>query len=298
MTDKRVVLVTGGGKGLGRAFALDLAKRGVCVVVNNRVRAGQADSAAGVVQEISDAGGLAVAETSDVTAGDAAARMIDSALQTFGRLDGIIFNAGITGEAKRFGDMEPINFNQVMETNFESVVRLTREALPHLRNSEAGRYVFVSSSAGVYGVRGRSPYASSKGALQAFALNMAIEEAQHGCRANIVLPYAMTQMTQGADASQEQDVLSPEKVAPFVSWLADSDCDLNGTAWTVGAGLVKQVRTLESEGAILPADGNVSEWFARNQRQLEALEVQSPRTKHAEHAFEQFMRAAAKLTTD
>tara|TARA_B100000749_G_C18406141_1_gene456978 strand:- start:475 stop:1371 length:897 start_codon:yes stop_codon:yes gene_type:complete len=296
VAEKRVVLITGGGKGLGRAFALDLAKRGARVVVNNRVREGQPDSAAHVVQEIAAAGGNGIVETSDVTDDGAAERMVERALQTYGRLDGIIFNAGITGDAKRFVDMDAANFDLVMATNFASVVRLTRHALPTLRKSPSARLLYVSSSAGLYGVRGRSPYASSKGALQAFALNMAIEEARNGCRTNIVLPYALTQMTRGTEASEGDHALSADKVAPFVSWLASEDCHLNGTVWTAGAGLVRQVRTLETVGAMLPSDGDIKSWYLENREKLDELDASSPRTKHAEHAFEQFMQAAAAKT--
>lgn len=290
MSDARVVLITGAGKGLGRAFAMDLARRGVRIVVNNRIRDAQPDSARDVVSAIESAGGVAIAETSDVTAPDAADAMVSAALGAYGRLDGVIFNAGITGDARRFEEMSPENFAAVMSTNFESVVRLTRAALPAIRQSDAGRLVYVSSSAGLYGVRGRSPYAASKGAVQAFALNMAIEEARHGCTSNLVLPYALTQMTKGAGGEQGDDMLAPEKVAPFVSWLCSEGCDLNGTSWMAGGGMVRQVRVLESCGALLPDDGNVQDWFADKRAQLETFDAGAGRIRHAEQAFADFVQ--------
>ena len=290
MTDGRVVIVTGGGKGLGRAFALDLARQGCRIVVNNRIRDGQENSAEQVVNEIAEAGGQAVTETSDVTAPDAGERMIARARDAFGRLDAIVFNAGISGDAARFHEMSPENFETVMRTNFDAVVRMTREALPQLRQSGSGRFVYVSSSAGIYGVRGRAPYAASKGALRAFALNMAIEEARHGIRSNLVLPYASTRMTGAEAAEQQEGPLSPASIAPFVSWLASDACDLNGTEWIAGAGFVRQVRVLESTGARLPQAGeDLAAWYQDNAVSLEGFGPDHTMAANAEDAFERFL---------
>tara|TARA_R100000365_G_C2748142_1_gene78996 strand:- start:5955 stop:6848 length:894 start_codon:yes stop_codon:yes gene_type:complete len=290
MSDGRVVIVTGGGKGLGRAFALDLARQGCRIVVNNRVRDGQENSAEQVASEIAEVGGQAVTETSDVTAPDAGERMIARALSAFGRLDAIVFNAGVSGDAARFHEMSPENFETVMRTNFDSVVRMTRQALPRLRQSGNGRFVYVSSSAGLYGVRGRSPYVASKGALRAFALNMAIEEARYGIRANLVLPYASTRMTGAEAAEQQEGPLSPASIAPFVSWLASDTCDLNGTEWIAGAGFVRQVRVLESIGARLPgAREELAAWYRENAGSLEGFGLDHTMAANAEDAFERFL---------
>lgn len=295
MGEERVVIVTGGGKGLGRAFALDLARRGFRVVVNNRVREGAENSAEQVTQEILSGGGEAVAETSDVTVPEAGDSMIRTAQDAFGRLDAIVFNAGISGDAARFYDMSTSNFDNVMKTNFESVVRMTRRALPELRHCGEGRLVYISSSAGIYGVRGRSPYASSKGALRAFALNMAIEEARYGIRSNLVLPYASTRMTGAKGARQEEGPLAPASIAPFVSWLASGNCQLSGTEWVAGAGFVRQVRVLESTGAKLPQGGeDLSDWYRENASSLENFMQDQTAAGNAEEAFVHFLAHVEK----
>jgi NAD(P)-dependent dehydrogenase (short-subunit alcohol dehydrogenase family) len=252
-TGRRVTLVTGAGKGLGRAFALACAARGDFVVVNNRLRAGAPDSAQQVAQEITDLGGEAVAQTSDILDQDAADAMTDTALQTWGRLDAVVFNAGVNGSAGRFLDTDESEFETVLATNFTAQIRLARRALPDIRRSPAGRLVFVASSAGLYGIAGRAPYSASKAALTAFALALAHEEQRGTTRVNVLAPYADTRMTQGAFEGAAADRFTPENAAAPCAWLASPDCARNGDIWIAGGGYTRRAAMMEGGGAALPA---------------------------------------------
>ncbi|TRO95342.1 SDR family NAD(P)-dependent oxidoreductase [Glycocaulis profundi] len=249
----RVTLVTGAGKGLGRAFALACAARGDAVVVNNRRREGAPDSAARTATEIREAGGRAVAELSDITDPDAGEAMVDAALSAFGRLDAVIFNAGVNGAAGRFMDLPADAFATVMAVNLTAQIALARAALPHLRESPAGRMVFVSSSAGLYGIYGRTPYSASKAALNGFALALAQEERRGGVRVNVLAPYAATRMTGDAISGDMAERFTPEAAAPACAFLASAACDRSGETWVAGGGFARRAAMMEGGGAALPA---------------------------------------------
>ncbi len=249
----RVTLVTGAGKGLGRAFALACAARGDTVIVNNRVREGADDSAAQTVDAIVAAGGTAIAEHSDITGAGAAQAMIEAALTAFGRLDSIVFNAGVNGPAARFGEMPEEAFDTVMAVNFTAQMRLARVALPYLRASAGGRMVFISSSAGLYGISGRTPYSASKAALNAFAMALAQEERRGPVRVNILAPYAATRMTGEAFSGEVAERFSPEAAAGLAAFLASEDCGRTGEIWVTGANHARRAAVMEGTGAKLPA---------------------------------------------
>ncbi|PQA85987.1 SDR family NAD(P)-dependent oxidoreductase [Hyphococcus luteus] len=284
----RVVIVTGAGKGLGCAFALRIAEDGAAVVVNNRIRDGQPDSASAVVEEAKAAGARATANRLDVRDPQASKALVDQALAEFGRLDAVVFNAGVNGDAVRFADMRPDAFDEVMATNFFAPMRLAHAAWPHLAKSDAGRMLFVSSTAGLYGVRGRSPYASSKGALCAFAATLAHEGRRDGIGVNILMPYAATQMTGGDDALD--GMLPADSVAPLASWLVSPECETAGDTWIAGAGYACKAQVLETEGDFLEED--IGAVLAR--RGVSLGDFAPPLgSLGAEKAFEAFMARAA-----
>jgi NAD(P)-dependent dehydrogenase (short-subunit alcohol dehydrogenase family) len=249
----RVTLVTGAGKGLGRAFALACAARGDAVVVNNRRREGAPDSAAGTAADIRDAGGRAVAELSDITDPGAGEAMAQAALSAFGRLDAVIFNAGVNGAAGRFMDLPADEFATVMTVNLTAQIALARAVLPHLRESPAGRMVFVSSSAGLYGIYGRTPYSASKAALNGFALALAQEERRGGVRVNVLAPYAATRMTGDAISGDMAGRFTPEAAAPACAFLASAACDRSAETWVAGGGFARRAAMMEGGGSALPA---------------------------------------------
>lgn len=250
-TASRVVVITGSGKGLGRAFALHAAANGARVVVNNRRREGEPSSADAVVAEIKAVGDEAVADYHDVRDAGAAKSLTDAAINTWGRLDALVLNAGIIGPAAKFGGQTEENFRDVLETNFFANLGIVQAALPHLIASGAGRMVFVASSAGLYGVRGRAPYAASKAALVAFALTLSHELRRDGVGVNVLTPYASTQMTAETMEAQ-QDIatrMTPEAVAPLATWLTSAACAANGEIWAAGGGYVRRARMMEGGGA-------------------------------------------------
>jgi NAD(P)-dependent dehydrogenase (short-subunit alcohol dehydrogenase family) len=256
--DGRVALVTGAGKGLGRAYALLLAQRGAAVVVNNRKREapGEKGSADRVVDEIAAAGGRAAASYDAVETRAAGERMVQTALERFGRLDILINNAGVD-QHSAFHNTSVEEFERVFAVNFFGSFYATKAALPIMRAQNYGRIVFSTSSAGLYGLHGLTAYSASKGALVAFMRALAQECARREIRVNAIAPYALTPMTerQGVDASQ---LGGPELVAPLVAWLASEQCTANGETFVAGSGHFGRAWAVENAGVKLPADAPIA----------------------------------------
>lgn len=277
----RTAVVTGAGGGLGAAFARALAARGERVLVNNRSHADRPSSAHAVAEAITAAGGVAMAETSAVDAGGAAEAIVGAALDAFGGIDTLVLNAGISGPAAKLPGQAMADWRSVMEINLFANVALVSAALPHLLASPAGRIVFVSSSAGLHGVRGRAPYSASKGALNAFAMALAAEQARGSLRVNVLSPYADTAMTRTTDAAGDPR-LSPEKVVPALLALTDPACMANGRIVIAGAGSARLAAAMES-----------ATFSARSGADMAVLLGQDPlpgprRYPHAEAAFADF----------
>ena len=247
MESRRVAIVTGAGNGLGAAFARALAAEGTTVVVNNRRHPDQPFSADVVVEEIQAAGGRAMADDHAVDAPGAAEAIFHNTLVTQGRLDALILNAGISGPAIKVGAGDT-GLDEIMAINFFANARLVEAALPAIRSTPAGRIVFVSSTGGLHGVRGRAAYAASKGALNAYALSLADELRHTTTRVNIIAPYAATKMT--AQPGRAADpALGPAGAAAMLAWLASAACGRTGEIWIAGAGQIRAARAMESRGA-------------------------------------------------
>jgi len=286
---KRVILVTGAGKGIGRAIAEYLARRGARIVVNNRDRDG-ADSAGAVCAAIAAQGGEAVADRSDVRDPGAGAAMVGAAVAKWGRLDGVVLNAGVSGPASRFPDLSDAAIRDVIETNFFANLSIARAALPHLLASESGRLLAIASSAGLYGVRGRSAYAASKAALIAWSLSLSLELAREQVRVNVLAPYAATQMT--ADAMAKNPTLlqrmAPERVASVAAWLLNPECQSNGRIWVTGGGVLRRAAMLEAGGVRLP-EHQPEAWLGAHASELEDM-AGATSFDGAEAAFADFLR--------
>jgi NAD(P)-dependent dehydrogenase (short-subunit alcohol dehydrogenase family) len=249
----QVAVVTGAGKGIGRAIAKALAARGAAVVVNNRARDG-ADSAGDVVAEIERSGGVAVAERSSVEATGAAEAMVAAAVNRFGRLDLVVANAAVVDRA-RFADVDPDRFRQVIDIDFMAPVALARAALPEVR-ARRGRFLFVTSAAGAYGEFGVSSYAAAKGAMAAFAKTLALELDRDGVKVNLLAPFAVTQMTEGFVTEEQARAASPELVVPAAMWLLGPDVSVTGATIVAAANRFRAVVTGETAGVVFP-DGAV-----------------------------------------
>ncbi len=251
----RVAIVTGAGKGLGRAYALHLAACGASVLVNNRHHdepPGER-SADLVCAEITRAGGRASANVEDVAAIGAGDELVASALAEFGRLDIIVSNAGIDN-TRSFHRQPLSDFEAVMRINFHSVAALLHAAWPHLREARYGRVVLSTSTAGLWGNHGQAAYSASKAALLGLMRALTIEGAGRNIRVNAVAPYAVTQLTEPWFPAQHAARFGADAVAPLVSWLVSEQCELSGNVLISGAGRVRLAKALESGSIDLGSD--------------------------------------------
>lgn len=250
----KVIIVTGAGRGLGRAYALDLAQRGARIVVNTRPRPADASgSAEMVVAEIRALGGRAVSAPLAVEETNSGERLLKAALDAFGRIDGLLNNAGAP-EAKSLNKQTVDAFRQVFEVNFFGSLTPTLPIYRHLRAQGSGRILMSTSAAGLHGVHGMAAYSSSKAALIGLMRVIALEGASHGVSCNAIAPYAATGMTAEYLDDLSAARMGAQHVAPVVSWLMSPDCPLNGQTLVAGAGAVRPAARVEGSGLIFTAD--------------------------------------------
>jgi NAD(P)-dependent dehydrogenase (short-subunit alcohol dehydrogenase family) len=249
---RRVVIVTGAGAGLGRAYALHLARDGLRVLVNNRRRVVDAQgrgSADCVVEEIRAAGGEAVANYDDVAAEGAGERIVRQALETWGRLDALVNNAGVDQHAP-FHRIDLAAFRAIFDVNFLGTLQVTHAAWGHMRSAGHGRILVSTSSAGLHGLHGLSAYASSKAALIALARTLAAEGSTRDICCNAIAPYAATRMTEGHLDADSRATMSPDLVAPLVARLVSEKSRVNGQVFVVGGGWSRRATTVELERCV------------------------------------------------
>lgn len=249
--DGQVALVTGAGKGLGRAYALELGARGATVLVNNRKREpdGEPGSADLVVREIVANGGMASACYDSVESDAAGRAMVDLALERHGRLDILINNAGVDQHAPMHR-LPVDDFERIFSINFFGSYYVTRAALGPMRAAGYGRVLFSTSSAGLYGLHGLTAYSASKAALLGLTRALAQEGAPKGIHVNAIAPYARTQMTEAHLAALPSDRLSPDLVAPVAAWLVSSACQESGDCFIVGCGHIRRALMMENTGIV------------------------------------------------
>lgn len=244
----KVIVVTGAGRGLGRVYALDLAARGARVVVNTRPRdAGAAGSAESVVAEITEAGGSAISIPLSVEAAESGERLLAAALDAYGRVDGLLNNAGAP-EAKALHRQTLEDFRAVFEVNFFGSLTATLPIYRHMRDHGGGRILMSTSTAGLHGVHGMAAYSASKAALIGLMRVIALEGASRAVACNAIAPFAATGMTGEYLEPDMAARLAPERVAPVASWLMSPDCPLNGETLTAGAGRVRRAAHVEGRG--------------------------------------------------
>jgi NAD(P)-dependent dehydrogenase (short-subunit alcohol dehydrogenase family) len=255
----RVAVVSGGGRGLGRSFCLALARQGAKVVVNNRNRVTDADGrgpADHVAGQITAAGGEAVAEHSDAADPAGGEAIVAAAVERWGRLDICVANAAI-GPGGMFHKQPAAQFGEVLEINLQGSVRLARAAMAVMRPAGYGRIILVGSTGGLHGDVGLSAYATSKGGLLAFGRSLAAEGAGRGVLTNMLLPYALTQMTEtqmtadGVPAAVRK-LMEPDLVAPVLTALASPECRLNGEYIVTGGGRLRRASVVEWGTVLLP----------------------------------------------
>jgi NAD(P)-dependent dehydrogenase (short-subunit alcohol dehydrogenase family) len=242
--DGKVAIITGAGGGLGRSHALDLAKRGALIVVNDLGGAsdgtGSSETAAQkVVDEITAAGGEAVANYDSVATPEGGASIVQTAVDTFGRIDIIINNAGILRDTS-FKNMTPDQLNPVLDVHLRGAFYVTQPAWQIMRDQGYGRIINTSSGAGIFGNFGQTNYGAAKMGLVGFTRVLAVEGAKNNIKANAIAPVAKTRMTEEL-LGPAADKLAPELVTPVVTYLAHEDCPVSGEVYSVGGGRVARV---------------------------------------------------------
>jgi NAD(P)-dependent dehydrogenase (short-subunit alcohol dehydrogenase family) len=242
--DGKVAIVTGAGGGLGRAHALDLARRGALVVVNDL--GGSVDgtgsgttAAQAVVDEITAAGGEAVANYDSVATPEGGRAVVQTALDAWGRVDIIINNAGILRDAS-FKNMDADKVNPVLDVHLRGAFNVTQPAWETMREQGYGRIVNTSSGAGVFGNFGQTNYGAAKMGLVGLTRVLAVEGAKSNIKANAIAPVAKTRMTEDI-LGPVADKLLPEMVTPVVAFLAHESCPTSGEVFSVGGGRVARV---------------------------------------------------------
>jgi NAD(P)-dependent dehydrogenase (short-subunit alcohol dehydrogenase family) len=218
----RVAIVTGAGGGLGRTHALELARHGARVVVNDLPGLDQGAAAHAVVAEIRSAGGEALAHLGDVTRLDDMHGMATQALQAWGRIDILINNAGILRD-KSFAKMDMSDFRLVLDVHVMGAANATQAVWPQMQEQQYGRVVMTTSSSGLYGNFGQSNYGAAKMALVGLMQTLALEGAKRNIRVNCLAPTAATGMTQGVLPPEALAQLTPERVSPALIPLCVED---------------------------------------------------------------------------
>lgn len=268
--DGKVAIVTGAGGGLGRQHALELARRGAKVVVNDLGGSvdgsgGSSAAAEAVVAEIKAFGGEAIANGGSVTDDAGVASMVKQAMDAWGRIDILVANAGILRD-KSFSKMEMSDFEAVMNVHVMGTVKPAKAVWEIMKAQNYGRIVVTTSSTGLYGNFGQANYGAAKLALIGFMNTMKLEGQKNNIHVNAISPVAATRMTENLMPAEVLAKLKPEYVTPAVVYLVSEEAP-TGVILTAGAGAFAQARIYETEGVYLGEGGlsveEVRDNFAR-----------------------------------
>jgi NAD(P)-dependent dehydrogenase (short-subunit alcohol dehydrogenase family) len=254
--DDRVAVITGAGRGLGRAYAELLASLGAKVVVNDvggtiRGDAVERDVAGDVADAIVAAGGTAVGSSESVATAAGGQAIIDAALDAYGRIDILIHNAGNV----RYGSLTELSyedFDAVLDVHLRGAFHVTRAAFPQMAKAGYGRVVLTSSIGGIYGNRACANYAVAKSGVIGLSNVVALEGAEVGVKSNVIVPSALTRMAEGLDTSTYPD-MRPELVAPAVAYLAHESCAVTGELLVAIAGRIARAYIAETPGVYQPS---------------------------------------------
>jgi len=263
--DGRVAVVTGSGRGIGRAYARLLAERGAKVVVNDLGGSMEGDGTDGgpaqtLVQEILAAGGEAAADTNDVSTQAGGEAIVATALERFGRIDVLVNNAGIIRWAG-LPEVDLDNLERHLAVHLAGSFNTMRAAWPHFVAQEYGRVVLTTSS-GMLGLPNNLGYAAAKAGVVGLARSAKLAGEPHGIKVNLVAPAAMTRMAGGTDLGQDaprrpgEAWMPSDAVAPLVALLAHEGCPANGEIYTAGAGRFARLFIASTEGYLHEKDGS------------------------------------------
>jgi len=253
--DGRVCIITGAGGGLGRSHALELARRGAKVLVNDvggsvNGIGSSSSSAQRVVDEIESFGGRAVANHDSVASAAGGESIVQAALSAFGQVDVLVNNAGILRD-KAFHKMDPATIDAVLDVHLKGAFYVSQPAFRLMREQGYGRIINTSSASGLFGNFGQANYGAAKAGLAGLTRVLALEGAGHGITVNAIAPIASTRMT--VDLLGELATrVSPESVSPLVAYLAHEDCSVSGNVYSVAGGRIARIVVVETHGVVLP----------------------------------------------
>ncbi len=241
--DNRVAVITGAGGGLGKTYAVELAKRGAKVVVNDLGGGADGTGASAMadqtVAEIIAAGGEAVANYDSVSTPEGGEKIIKTAIEKFGRIDIVINNAGILRD-KSFVKMTPEDLGIVLDVHLKGAFYVSQPAFRVMKDQGYGRFLFTSSSAGIFGNFGQSNYGAAKMGLVGLSNVLAVEGAKANIKSNVIAPIAKTRLTEGL-LGPMANMLLPEQVTPLAVYLVSEACNLTHETISVGGGRFARV---------------------------------------------------------
>ena len=252
--ENRVVIVTGAGNGLGKAYALELGKRGAKVVVNDLGGAvdgsGSGNSPADdVVNEIIENGGEAVANYDSVATKDGGESIVQTAVDSFGTVDAVINNAGILRD-KSFANITEEEFSLIIEVHLKGTYFVTQPAFKIMKENNYGRIVNVASPSGLFGNFGQTNYGAAKMGIVGLTNVLAIEGAKYNIKVNVIAPTAYTRMTEALLPEDVGKLFSAELVTPMVTYLASEACEPTHEIFGVAAGRFARIGIITHEGYV------------------------------------------------
>ena len=299
--DDQVVIVTGSGNGLGKSHALEFARRGARVVVNDLGGArdgsgGGSAAAEEVVAQIREEGGDAIANGANVADFAQVESMVSQAMDKWGRVDVLVNNAGILRD-KTFAKMDLADFQMVVDVHLTGSVNCTKAVWEQMREQQYGRIVMTSSSSGIYGNFGQSNYGAAKMGVVGFMNTLAIEGQKYGIKVNSLAPVAATRMTEDLMPENVLSLLQPEAVTPAVIFMASEDAPTRQII-AAGAGVFAKVVIQETPGVFLAESDRDAEHVASAWEQISATEGQVELQAGGEQTVKFMTKAAKELGID
>jgi NAD(P)-dependent dehydrogenase (short-subunit alcohol dehydrogenase family) len=300
--DGRVAVVTGGGRGLGRAHALLLAARGAKVVVNDvgaPTRSGEGHDpgpAEQVVAEIKAAGGEAVANSDTVATPAGGQAIIAQAMDTWGRLDILVQNAG-NSRRNPLQDFTQEDFDAMLDVHLRGAFHVVSPAYKVMHKAQYGRVVMTASNAALYGAAGIVAYCTAKAGITGMCNVVAREGAAHNIKANCILPGGLTRLADGRDTSGFPATMAPETTSPMVGWLAHESCPVTGQYWISMAGRVARAYWAETPGVWRPdwTIEDVAREAPRAGSEGEPWVLDDPLTAFEDHILKSFAMNPGKV---